>query len=72
LRKIAFNVASASGGRSKKNAQERKNTEGMSERDRGGRKYEMSVRTTKMESWQKEDDDEKQRQQERERCYSFN
>lgn len=49
LRKIAFNVASASGGRDKKNARARRIREGDGG-DRGRRKYEMSVRTTKMGS----------------------
>lgn len=49
LCKIAFNVASASGGRNKKNAQARKirgGKEWMDERDRKRRKYGMRVRTT--------------------------
>lgn len=72
LRKIAFNVASASGGRSKKNARARKiRGGGMSERDRKRRKYGMRARATETGSWPKEDGDEKQRQQERETSLLF-
>lgn len=75
LRKIAFNVASASGGRSKKNARARKirggRGGGMSERDGKRRKYGMRARATETGSWQKEDGDEKQRQQERETSLLF-